>query len=83
MANDRKQQPVGREIPFSVIPGGGGGGGGRGGGGGGGGESSRAERGRRRPWTAPRLKTIRVDVGSAPINPNSVGDGITCYAPNV
>ena len=62
MANDREQQPVGREIPsFRGIV--------------------RAERGGRKPWTVPRLKTIRADVGAAPLNPNSNRDGVTCYSP--
>ena len=62
MANDREQQPVGRENPSL------------------GAESSRAERRRRKPWTAPRLKTITADdVGTS--NMKSVQDGTGCYIP--
>ena len=48
---------------------------------GGGGNRPGAERGGRKPWTAPRLKTIRTAVGTAPLNPNSDADGVTCYQP--
>ena len=38
------------------------------------------ERGRRKPWTSPRLKTITAnDVGTA--NMVSVQDGTGCYIP--
>ena len=62
MANNRERQPVEREIPPPASGAG----------------SPGAERQRRQPWTAPRLKTL--DARAAPPGP-SITDGVNWYIP--
>ena len=65
MANDRKRQSIGEPPPPPVSGAG----------------SSTGPSGRRKPWTAPRLKEIdRSDVGTS--NLFSFQDGVTCFVPS-